>query len=180
MNLYIMRHGTTIWNEKGITQGHTNNRLSKEGIALTIEMAEKYKDIEFDIIYCSPLMRTVQTANIMNKTHSVKIVKDKRLIEINQGVFTGRSKDDLTEEEKILKFSRAESCGMESYQSAFDRIKDFLFDIQNNCNFDNILIVTHNCNATFLEDLLLDIDVDFSNDKHLRNFKNAEIKLFKY
>ena len=31
MNLYIMRHGTTTWNEKGITQGRSNNKLSKKG-----------------------------------------------------------------------------------------------------------------------------------------------------
>ena len=123
MNLYIMRHGTTVWNEKGITQGCSNNRLSKTGISLTKDASEKYKDIEFNIIYCSPLMRTVQTANIMNKFHNVKVIKDKRLIEIDQGIFTGRSKNDLTEEEKNLKFTRAESCGMESYQSAYNRAK---------------------------------------------------------
>lgn len=180
MNLYVMRHGTTVWNEKGITQGHTNNRLSKKGITLTKEVSEKYKNTNFDIIYCSPLMRTVQTANIMNKFHNVKVVKDKRLIEIDQGIFTGRSKYDLTEKEKLLKFSRSESCGMESYQSAYDRTKDFLLDIKNNCVFNNVLIITHNCNATFLEDLLLEINIDFNNDKHLRSFKNAEVKQFKY
>jgi probable phosphoglycerate mutase len=175
-----MRHGTTVWNEKGITQGRTNNRLSKKGIALTKDVAEKYSNSNFDIIYCSPLMRTVQTANLMNKFHNVKVIKDKRLIEIDQGIFTGRSKCDLTEEEKNLKFARAESCGMESYQSVYNRTKNFLLDIRNNCKFNNVLIITHNCNATFLEDLLLKIDVNFNNDNHLRSFKNAEIKQFKY
>jgi hypothetical protein len=41
-----MRHGTTVWNEKGITQGHTNNRLSKKGKILTEEVALKYKNIK--------------------------------------------------------------------------------------------------------------------------------------
>ena len=36
MNLFVMRHGTTVWNEKGITQGRTNNRLSKSGIELKL------------------------------------------------------------------------------------------------------------------------------------------------
>lgn len=178
MNLYIMRHGTTVWNEKGITQGQTNNKLSKKGIELTNEAALQYKNVDIDIIYCSPLMRTVQTANIMNKFHNVKIIRDHRLIEIDQGIFTGRSKHDLTEEEKKLKFSRAESCNMESYQSVYDRVKEFITEIKNN-KFDNALIITHNCNATFLEDILLEEDIDFNNDKHLRNFKNAEVKLFK-
>ena len=67
MQIYIMRHGTTVWNEKGITQGRTNNRLSKKGKLLTEEVSQKYKDLKIDFIFCSPLMRTVQTANIINK-----------------------------------------------------------------------------------------------------------------
>lgn len=178
MNIYVMRHGTTVWNEKGITQGRTNNRLSQKGILLIEEVSKKYKDINFDVIYCSPLFRTVQTSNIMNKFHNVKVIKDERLIEIDQGIFTGRSKDDLTEKEKILKVSRDVSCNMESYESAFDRSKDFLNYIKKDGRFNDVLIVTHNCNATFLEVLLSNQKIDFNNDKHLRNFKNAEIKRF--
>ena len=178
MNIYVMRHGTTVWNEKGRTQGHTNNRLSKKGIELTKSVSEKYKNIEFDVIYCSPLMRTVQTANLMNKNHNVKIIKDKRLIEIDQGIFTGRSKYDLTEEETKLKFSRSSKCKMESYESAYNRMKEFAEDLKENCKYSNILVITHNCTATFLEVLLLDEKINFDNEKHLRNFGNAEIKKF--
>ncbi|MGN1208302.1 MAG: histidine phosphatase family protein, partial [Christensenellales bacterium] len=88
MNLFVMRHGTTIWNEKGITQGRSQNRLSKTGIELAKERAKEYANTKFDVIVCSPLMRTVQTANIMNKFHNVKILKDERLLEIDQGYFT--------------------------------------------------------------------------------------------
>ena len=156
MNLYVMRHGTTVWNECGITQGRTNNRLSKQGKLLTEQVAEEYKNVNFEVIYCSPLFRTVQTANIMNKYHKAKIIKDERLIEIDQGIFAGRSKFDLTDEERKLKFSRDKSCGMESYECAYNRVKDFLSYIKAHCKFSNVLIITHNCNATFLEVLLLD------------------------
>lgn len=179
MNIFVMRHGTTVWNEKGITQGRTNNKLSKAGIEITNKRANEYKNVKFDVIYCSPLMRTIQTANIMNVYHRVKIIKDPRLIEIDQGIFTGRSKDDISEEERILKNNRAQSCGMESYKSVYDRCKDFISYIKNNSSYQNILIVTHNCNATLLENVLLEVEVDYKNDKHLRNFSNAEIKEFK-
>ena len=98
MKIYIMRHGSTVWNEKGITQGRSRNMLSENGRFLVQELANKYKNIQFDVIFSSPLMRTMQTSNIMNKYHNVKIIKDERLIEIDQGVFTGRSKNDLTED----------------------------------------------------------------------------------
>ena len=178
MNLYVMRHGTTIWNEKGITQGRTNNRLSKSGIELTQKVALEYKDVQFDIIICSPLMRTIQTANIINQYHKVKIIKDQNIIEIDQGIFTGKSKDEITEEQRIQKKLRSKQTKMETYEQCFKRTKHFVQTLKTNYNYENILIVTHNCTATFIEDIILNKKIDFENDVFLRNFKNAEIKKF--
>lgn len=178
MNIYVMRHGTTVWNEKGITQGRTNNRLSIAGKQLTETMAKKYQSTKFDIIFTSPLMRTMQTSNIMNKYHNAKIIKDERLIEVEQGIFTGKSKFDLTDKEIELKNSRDKSCKMETYESVYKRTQDFINNLKANCKVENVLIVTHNVNASFIEDILININVDFTNNEHLRRFKNAEIKKF--
>ena len=50
MVLYVMRHGTTKWNEQNIIQGRSNNRLSKRGIELVKQSAIDYKSTKFDII----------------------------------------------------------------------------------------------------------------------------------
>ena len=42
----------------------------------------------------------------------------------------------------------------------------------------NILIVTHTINASVLELLAKNIEIDYDNPLHLRNFKNGEIKSF--
>ena len=173
-----MRHGITMWNEKGIIQGRSNNRLSISGKYFTEEMAKKYSNKKFDIIFSSPLTRTIQTANIMNKFHKVKVSKDERLIEINQGIFTKRLKSSLTDIEKKQRLNREKSCGMESYESVFNRAKDFLLEIMQNRNYENVLIVTHAIIARLLEKLITNQDIDFTNERDLRDFKNAEIKVF--
>lgn len=173
-----MRHGTTVWNEKGITQGRTNNRLSKAGILLVEEKAEQCKDIKFDAIICSPLMRTIQTANIMNRYHNVKIFKDNLLTEIDQGVFSRRKWSSMTDEEIKIKKKRPKEYGMESYEEAYQRAEVFLRYLPKKYPFKNVLVVTHNCTATFLEDILTSRPKDFKNVKFLRNFDNAEIKAF--
>ena len=99
MKIYILRHGETVWNFKGITQGRSNNRLSSNGKEQVEKIAIDYKDVKFDEIFVSPLMRTIQTANIMNKYHNKKLIRDERIIEIDQGKFTGRRKDSFTPEE---------------------------------------------------------------------------------
>lgn len=177
MNLYVIRHGKTVWNERGITQGRTNNRLSKEGIAITSEVARQCKDIPFEVIFTSPLMRTVQTANIINKYHKVKVFKVANLIEIDQGIFTGRKFATLTEEEKHLKNSRSKETKMETYEECFLRAKRFVEKLRQS-DYKTVLVVTHNCTATFIEDVVTSKTIDFSDAKFVKNFKNAELKKF--
>lgn len=176
MNIYIMRHGTTVWNEKGITQGRSNNRLSKNGVLLTKSVAEKYAQTKFDAIVCSPLFRTVQTANLMNSFHKVKIFKDERLTEIDQGIFTGRNPNTLSNEECQLKKQRSKKAKMESLQECFDRVKNFLTNLKSDYPFENLLIITHNCCASFLYDIIENIPIDFSDKKFICNFDNAEVR----
>ena len=101
-----------------------------------------------------------------------------RLLEIDQGIFAGRSKEGLTPEEKLLKKTRGLGSGMESFESALQRARDFVEDMSANCPYEKVLVITHNIIAGFLEDVLLGIEVDFTTNKHIREFKNAEIKLF--
>ena len=92
--LLILRHGITVWNELKITQGRTNNSLSERGEKEVENTALAFKDKKVDLIYCSPLKRTIQTAEIFNFFHNSPIIFDDRLIEIDQGIFSGRSTKD--------------------------------------------------------------------------------------
>ena len=174
MNLYVMRHGSTCWNEKGIIQGHSNNRLSALGKMQVEKVAKENKETKFDIIICSPLMRTVQTANIMNKYHKVKIVKDKRLIEIDQGIFSGRKRSSLTAKEEKIQKLRLKKNGQESLKEIDDRVKDFLDNVKKDYPFENILVVTHDICAIILEYFIYNEKIGF--DK--LTFDNAELKKF--
>lgn len=178
MNIYVMRHGTTVWNEINKHQGRSNNRLSKSGKELVKQTALQNKNTKFDVIFTSPLFRTIQTTNIMNSFHHVKVVKDERLTEIDQGIFTGRFKDSLSPEELELKRKRDKFCKLENYQEVYMRAKDFLEEILKNCPYENILIVTHNVVATLLEYILTSTKVDFSSPESLSKFKNAQMKVF--
>jgi len=178
MNLYIMRHGTTRYNELGISQGRINNRLSKAGVELVEKAAFEAKDIPFEIIYSSPLMRTMQTANIVNRYHKVKIIKDERLTEIDQGIFTGRKYSTLTPEEKALKDARAPGTQMEQSYEVYDRACNFLIELKKTCKYSNVLIVTHDHVATCLETFIKTGSTKFDKTNIISDFKNAQIKKF--
>ena len=174
MNLYVMRHGRTCWNEKGIIQGHSNNRLSKTGKEQVREVALAHKNTKFDIIVCSPLARTVQTANIMNKFHNVKIVKDARIVEINQGKFSGRKRNSMSEEERVLQQKRLKENGQETFEEIDARIKNFFDNVKNDYPFENVLVVTHDICAAIIEYFVFDQKVGFDKIR----FDNAQMKKF--
>ena len=179
MEILVMRHGTTVWNEQKITQGRTNNRLSKAGKEIAIERANEFKNEKIDLIFASPLMRTMQTANIMNQFHGVKIIKDERIIEIDQGIFAGRRKSTLTPEEIALKRKQAEGTGMEKFEAVFKRCTEFIEFLKKEYSDKRVLIVTHNIVASFME-------LAIKNGYQYREeyidkpciFKNAELKIF--
>lgn len=178
MIIYLMRHGLTNWNEQGIIQGHSYNKLSETGKIITNEVANHYKDTPFEIIFSSPLTRTVQTANIMNKYHNIKIVKDKRLIEIDQGIFSGRKKNSLTKEEKKLKFRRSKKCGLENYESVYKRALDFVNFLKVQ-NYNCVLVVTHHVNAHFISQILSNEEINLKYSTTLTTkFSNSEIRKY--
>ena len=80
--LYIMRHGKTEWNKKKKLQGRTDIPLCREGIEMAEKAREEYKDVHLDICYCSPLIRTRKTAEILLEGRNVPIVTDDRLKEM--------------------------------------------------------------------------------------------------
>lgn len=176
MKIYVMRHGETVWNKKGFTQGRSQNRLSDDGKIQANESAEKLKNVKLDLIVCSPLMRTVQTANIMNKYHHVHVVKNEKINEVDQGIFTGRHYASLSAEEKEIKAQRLKSAGMEQTHEVVQRVKSFIDEIKQDYADKSLLVVTHNLVACAIESLAKFGEFDDSYFRNKVNFSNAELK----
>lgn len=87
--LYIMRHGKTDWNAKRKLQGRTNIPLNDEGRAMAEFAREEYKSVNIDVCYCSPLIRAVETANILLEGRNIPIIVDERLVEMSFGEYEG-------------------------------------------------------------------------------------------
>lgn len=87
--LYIMRHGKTDWNAVHRLQGGEDIPLNDEGRKMAAEAREKYKDLSFDICFCSPLQRARETAEIFLAGRNTPIQVDDRLREMSFGSFEG-------------------------------------------------------------------------------------------
>lgn len=65
MKLYVIRHGQTEWNVLKKMQGSLNIPLNERGMKQAQEIKSNLEDINFDIIFCSPLIRAKKQLKLL-------------------------------------------------------------------------------------------------------------------
>jgi len=149
---YVMRHGQAKSNVKALCScwpEKFKNPLTILGKEIVRESAEKFKnklDAEgqtIDLIFHSDLLRTTQTAVIAGKILGVKPKNEKRLREINFGIYNNRPLEAMwkhfkNEEERIKK---APPKG-ETYVQILERMLSVIKNLEKKYKDRNILLVS--------------------------------------
>ena len=152
MKIYFIRHGETIWNKEKKIQGQSDIPLNEYGRELAYITAEAIKDLPFDIVYSSPLIRAKETADILVKDRNLKIYTDKRLMEMSFGEGEGESLPEIHAhpEMKLYNFihnpgSYIPPVGGETFEELYARCKSFIEDIiiPAEKNYNSMLLVGH-------------------------------------
>ncbi|MCM1498829.1 MAG: histidine phosphatase family protein [Clostridium sp.] len=99
MEIYIVRHGETVWNANKLLQGSTDIELSENGRALAGETGANLEAVHFDKIYSSPLIRAYETACLIRGHRNIPIIRDDRLRELCFGVNEGKNFSQLLSDE---------------------------------------------------------------------------------
>lgn len=83
ISFYIVRHGQTLLNCLDRAQGWSDSPLTDSGKQAAIDLGNKLKEINFNAVYTSDMLRTVQTAELILHTseNNVSVQKDIRLRE---------------------------------------------------------------------------------------------------
>lgn len=89
MDIYLIRHGETDYNKEKRLQGETDIPLNEKGIDLARKTAKGLKDVHFDRIYTSPLVRARKTAEIIRGNRDIEIIPTNGLKEISFGDYEG-------------------------------------------------------------------------------------------
>ena len=94
MKLYVVRHGQTDINLNNQINSINDEDLNETGISQALKLKEYIKDIDYDLIICSPLKRARQTAEVINMERNIPIIYDERVIERDFGEFEGKHTKD--------------------------------------------------------------------------------------
>ncbi|EHJ01074.1 Phosphoglycerate mutase [Clostridium sp. DL-VIII] len=195
--LYLMRHGQTILNKAGRTQGWCDGVLTKEGVDVAVNAGLGLSDVKFKSVYSSDLGRAVKTARIVIKenkaSRDLQLRELEGLREVCFGKYEGEREEvmrnDILNYLNVTSFKEAEekyhfqkeycnSCATlddtkvaESYEVAISRVMKTLERIcieNSNDGGGNVLIVAHGGIIRLIIDYL-----DKSFD--IRNMDNSSV-----
>lgn len=96
--LYLVRHGETEWNKKMIIQGHTDAPLTSVGVRQIEDVANEFKDVAFDAIFSSDLLRAKRSAEIIRLERDLAIQTSELLRERAYGHFEGNTHENYYKE----------------------------------------------------------------------------------
>jgi broad specificity phosphatase PhoE len=167
---FILRHGQTIYQVKKKKQVYNwpdkpPVRLTKKGERQIKKAAKMLKGEKIDLIYSSDIFRTRQTAKIVSKEIGLKVSFDKRLRDINLGVYHGRLKKEFYYDfpNRKKRFDEKPPKG-ESWNDVRKRLLIFLGEIDKKYRNKNILIISHGDPLWLLEGIIKKL----SNEKLLK------------
>jgi len=170
MKIYLIRHGEVKPNLLKI-YGNKDEDLNSTGINQANELREKILNLDYDVIFSSPLKRAIHTANIINIKND-EIIIDDRLKERDHGSLSGKLLKDTNREEYWNYYSAIQYGTSENMQTFFNRIDLFLNDLKTK-NYEKVLIVAHSGVSKAFYSYFNGINDGFFLNKGL---KNCEIK----
>ena len=91
--LHLIRHGMTEGNENGQYIGHTDLKITTNGIIELEKLRDEGIYPKCDLVFSSPLSRAVDTAKIIYPEKEILI--NHNFKEIDFGEFEGKTPDDL-------------------------------------------------------------------------------------
>jgi broad specificity phosphatase PhoE len=143
-------HGTTTDNEQHVSSGWKDVDISELGVKQSKELPLQNTD-NFDVVFCSDLLRAVHSAELSFK-NAFPIIVDTRLRECNYGDYNGQLSEIVEPlQEKMIteRFPNGES-----YEDVKVRIESFLKDLKADYDGKHIAIVAHKAPQIALEVLL--------------------------
>jgi broad specificity phosphatase PhoE len=147
--IHLARHGQTAYNAEGRFQGHLPVPLDDTGRAQAAELARTAAGVEVRSLWCSPLARARETADIVAARIGLDPVEDARFAETDTGDWTGRSFAEIRAEDPdgFRRFELSDPSfrypGGESFAEQSERVQDGLRELRATPEALPALVVCH-------------------------------------
>lgn len=146
--VYFIRHGESEFNVKSLIQHHDVD-LTDEGVKQAEFVARRFESIPIDVIVASPMLRTKNTAEIINDKLKKEIVYDESFLERKRPTeFEGLHYEDENWQKVDIKIKENFDNPDWRYsdeENHHDLVKraNAAINFLENLDKDNVLVVTH-------------------------------------
>jgi len=187
-NYFLFRHGHSLRQITNLINCWPEKKpfpLTEKGRRQVLRGARKLKKENIHLIFSSDILRTKETSQIIAKETGAKIIFDKRLRELNGGVFNGKNPQEFW---KFLSNKKnpylARVPGGESLNDVRKRVYSLIKDIDQKYRGKNIVIVSHEFPLTVLEKTLEGMSIEsivaFRKEKRKELIKTGEWRKIKF
>ena len=94
--VYLVRHGVTDWHRDRRVLGQRDIGLNALGLSQAHNVANALAERPITEILSSPMLRAVQTAEIVAAPFKTEVARDPRLADFRVGKWEGMSYDDVS------------------------------------------------------------------------------------
>ena len=147
-NYFILRHGETDYTADMTSMIYPKSTrfelgITEKGKEDIKKLIPEIKGKNIDLIFASDFLRAKITAKIIADIFGIDIILDKRLRDINLGVYRGGPKKDFYDgvsQKEMLEKGPREG---ESWMDCACRMESFIKEVEKKYKNKNILIVSH-------------------------------------
>lgn len=147
LTIYLIRHGETEENARGVFQGQTPGTLSELGRAQAATLCEPLSQLHFDAAYCSDLQRCKDTAAIALQRTSCTPIYTTLLRERDMGNLVGKPIAGAVINDSV-----------ESVEACAARARRLLQRLKEKHDGETLLLFSHGYFCRIIQSVLTGID----------------------
>ncbi|WP_352401164.1 histidine phosphatase family protein [Anaerotignum sp.] len=150
MKVYLIRHGETDWNLRGMFYGWTDCDINEKGIEQATKLKNYFNTVSYDKIYSSDLLRAAHTAQIIASDKGIEVEKKDCFRELFFGEWEDKEGTYIRENHGdvlnlwIKEWKTSSLPGGEAFQDFYQRVTEGLARIIQENKGKTVVIVSHN------------------------------------
>jgi len=148
-HLYLIRHGITASNAQRIYMGRSQESLSTDGRWQARELSRRLQSVALEAIYCSPLCRAQETAEIVAQPHRLELRGDADIMELDLSRWEGRPANEIAKADPeawqtwCSDPARLVIPGIETFDALSERVRRFLGRVRKDHPSGSVAVVSH-------------------------------------
>ena len=171
LKIYFLRHGETTASQTGGYCGVLDVELTSAGKEMAKDFAQAYKSLPWTAIFCSPMLRTIATAEPLCSELRMDMQLRDGLKEIAYGKWEGKTPEEVNREfhDEYVRWLADPGwnspTGGEKGIDIARRSSLVLEEIEQTYSSGNVLVVSHKATIRIMLCSLLGIDVGRYRDR---------------